>query len=504
MRIVVTGGTGIIGRETVATLLRRGHEVRLVSRSARQHASRWGERVEPWEASVTSPEALAGSAGGFDALLHIAGIARPQPPESTFERVNVEGTRNVVHEAVRAGVRRFIYVSSLGANRGSSEYHRSKRAGESIVREFPGEWVIVRPGNVYGPGDDVLSVLLEWVRTSPVVPVVGGGEHVFQPIWCGDVAAALAAVLERDDVAGRVLEIAGPDRTTLDDLIDRMIALTGRAPMRLPLPADTVAAGIRVASAVGVQLPIGDAQLRMLLEGNVIPDDAENALTERLGIAATPLDAGLRQLATAAPAQLPAEGFGPMQMRVFGAEAAAGDVTPEQLIARLRTEFLRLMPGVVETGSEAGSAGRLYEGATLTISLPVRGHIQVRVADVAPTEVTLLTVRGHPLAGAVRFCASSSGEKLRFEVQVFDRAASLADFALMALGGSVLQGRTWEDLVRKAFAAVGAESGEIRSSTLVIDRDRAARVERWLEGLAAKIETRSAGSASEAMNRDAG
>jgi nucleoside-diphosphate-sugar epimerase len=484
MRILVTGGTGIIGQQTVGSLLRRGHEVTLVSRNAARDAERFGAGVVAWPATVTEPEAVAGSSDRCDVVIHIAGIAREEPPELTFERVNVEGTRNLLREAARSGVRRFVYVSSLGADRGVSDYHRSKRASEELVRQYAGEWVIVRPGNVYGAGDEVLSTLLEWVRTSPVVPVIGTGAHVFQPIWCGDVAAAFVAVAEREDVVGRVLQIAGPDRTTLDDMLDRLVRLTGRRPVRVPVPAAAVSAGIAAAAALGVDLPVTESQLQMLLEGNVIPDDAENALTERLGLAATSLDEGLRMLATATPEQLPDEGFGPMHVRVFAAEAHT-DTTEEQLIARVRNEFSRLMPGTVEMSPESGadSATRLYEGATLTMSLPVRGHIQVRVAEVSPTGVTLLTLRGHPLAGAVRFRARRQGELLRFEVQVIERAASIADFALMALGGSVLQGKTWEDFVRNAFAAVAAKPGLVTSSTEALDDERAARVRKWLSEL---------------------
>jgi nucleoside-diphosphate-sugar epimerase len=499
MLVLLTGGTGVIGRETVEALLRHGHRVRILSRGADRDAQRWEDRVEPWPATVTDEGAVRGSADACEAIVHIAGIVREEPPASTFESVNVEGTRLLLQEAERAGVRRCVYVSSLGANRGSSDYHRSKRAGEAIAREFSREWVIVRPGNVYGPGDEVLAKLLEWVRTSPAVPVIGGGHHPFQPIWVGDAAAALVAAVERKGIERRVLEVAGPDRTTLNELLDRMVALTDRSPPRIPIPAVAVSAGIQIADALGVELPIADAQLRMLLEENVIADDGENALTETFGLVPTSLDEGLRRLADAAPEQLPSEGFGPMQLRVFAAERHGTDMTPAQLIAKLRANFSRLMPSLVGTGAERGTPSRLYEGATLTLSLPVRGHIQVRVAEVTETDVTLLTLRGHPLAGAVRFSASGAEGALRFEVQVYDRAASMSDFAMMALGGSALQGRTWEDFVRNVLLqAGGSPVEEVVSSSATLGRDEAERIQRWLEALA----LRASKPAAEAPPRD--
>jgi uncharacterized protein YbjT (DUF2867 family) len=483
MRVLLTGGTGLIGRATIDVLLRHGHEASVLARNAAAGPRESG--VTTFAGSVTDPASLAGVADRCDAVVHVTGIVREDLPHATFQRVNVEGTRNVVREAARAGVRRFVYISSLGANRGSSDYHRSKRAGEEITREFSGEWVIVRPGNVYGPGDDVISKLLEWVRTSPVVPVLGSGEDVFQPIWSGDVAAALVAILEREDMAGRVLEIAGPDRTTLNQLLDLMVSITGRTPVRIPIPVTAASAGISAAAALGVELPVNDSQLRMLLERNVITDDSENALTSVLGLVGTPLESGLRALADSTPAQLPSVGFGPMQQRTFRAETGASEMTAEQLITKLRLEFGRLMPGTVEPRPEQGTATRLREGATLTLGLPLRGHIQVRVADVAPTEVTLLTLRGHPLAGAVRFRASRTGGLLRFEVQVYERAASATDFALMALGGSFLQARTWEELVGAVIRlAGGTASDEVRSESAMLSSEQAARVEQWIAGLA--------------------
>src|SRR5690606_33920037 len=119
------------------------------------------------------------------------------PPEVTFEKVNVEGTRALLAEAERAGARRFVYVSSLGAPQGTSDYHRSKAAAEEAVRASGLDWLILRPGNVYGPGDEVISLLLKMVRTLPAIPVIGDGDQPFQPVWAEDLAQALALAVER-------------------------------------------------------------------------------------------------------------------------------------------------------------------------------------------------------------------------------------------------------------------------------------------------------------------
>ena len=129
MKVLVTGGTGVVGQGVVSALVQRGHAVRLFTRHAERDMRRWPSGVEPWPGDVSDASSVALSAEGCAAVVHVAGIVDETPPQLTFERVNVEGTRLVVREAERAGVRKLVFVSSLGAERGESPYHRSKRRG---------------------------------------------------------------------------------------------------------------------------------------------------------------------------------------------------------------------------------------------------------------------------------------------------------------------------------------------------------------------------------------
>src|SRR5579884_143993 len=106
MRVLVTGGTGVVGASAVAELHRRGHAVRVLSRHARQREAWWPEGVDGWTGDVSDAGSIRGAADGCDVVLHLAGIVDEAPPERTFERVNVNGTRYVVMEAERAGVRK--------------------------------------------------------------------------------------------------------------------------------------------------------------------------------------------------------------------------------------------------------------------------------------------------------------------------------------------------------------------------------------------------------------
>lgn len=484
MKVLVTGGTGVIGHGVLTALLERGHHVRLLSRNARHDAAEWADRVEPLPGDVSRADLVEGAAEGCQAVIHIAGILA-ESEEQTYESVNVNGTRLVLAEAERAGVKRFVFVSSLGADRGQSGYHQSKRRAEALVKKFRGEWVICRPGNVYGPGDEVISLVLKLVRTAPVMPVIDDGDQPFQPVWHEDVGKALALAIEKPEVVGQELDLAGPDVTSMNDLLDRLATVTGRSPARVPLPGALASLGARAAAALGIGLPVDDAQIRMLHEGNVVRGAGGNALDTVFGIAPTPLSVGLRNLADTLPAQLPSDGVGGMRRKRYWADIAKSSMTPETLFETFRTQFHRFMP--IDTGAEPGTEGRVPEvGETLTMALPVRGTIQVRVEELNERDMTLSTLEGHPIAGAVRFLSEARGDDLRFEVQVFERAANLFDLIAMRTIGDILQNSNWEQLVTAVIDASGGESFEgVQYEAETLDDEQAKRIEEWLVDLIA-------------------
>jgi uncharacterized protein YbjT (DUF2867 family) len=493
MRVLVTGGTGVIGAAAVRALVEREHTVRLLSRHAEDDARAYAHGVEPHVGDVTDAASVHGSADGCDAVLHLVGIVDEDPPHVTFERVNVGGTRLVLAEAERAGVGRFVYVSSLGAERGASPYHVSKARGEEVVRGGSCEWVVVRPGNVYGPGDEVISLLLKMVRTLPVVPVIAGGEQEFQPLWAGDVARALVAAVERADLAGETLDLAGPDRTSMNDLLDRFERITGRAPARLPLPGLVASLGIKAAGAVGVGLPINESQLTMLREGNLIDDPARNALPRLLDGAPTGLDAGLRLLADSLPEQPLSEGVGALEHKRFWADISGSTQPPEQLFARVCGHFQEVTPDHMDLDAEPGTPSAVLAlGQTVTMSLPMRGNVQVRVEELSATCVTLATLEGHPLAGAVRItlepvAGGDGGGRLRFAIDVYDRAASALDWVAMSTVGGRLQNATWTQIIERVVEDSGGEAPDgVQHEITKLDDAAAADAERWLDDLIAE------------------
>lgn len=484
MDVLVTGATGVVGVPTVGALLRRDHTVRVYARHASDQVGAWPGGVTPYDGSVGDAEALTRSLAGCRAVVHLAGIVTEHGAD-TFDAVNVEGTRRVLEAATAAGVQRVVYVSSLGADRGKSAYHRSKRQAEELTRLFPGEWVILRPGNVYGPGDEVISLLLKMVRTLPAVPAIDGGEHQFQPIWVDDLAAVIASCVDRDDIVGRVLSLAGPDLTSMNDLIARLSALTDRKPLRVPVPGFASILGARAAGLLGLHAPLDSGQITMLEEGNFIREPADNALASVFAIEPTSLDAGLRRLADTSPEQLPDSGVGSLVRRHVWADIVGSDMHADALFERFRARFATITPWHVDVGAEPGTPSEPRLGATLTMHLPMRGNVQVRVVELGSSSVTLATLDGHPLAGLVRFRVESVGEgTLRFHVEVHDRASNIVDWLVMATVGGAVQLATWRTTVEHLVNESGGESpGGVHDDTVHFRGDEAKRVEAWARSL---------------------
>jgi NADH dehydrogenase len=483
LKILVTGGSGVIGTATVTELVRRGHVIRQLARGAGQADTERDTSVEPFAADVGEASSVDGAAEGCTAVIHVAGVVDESPREITFEGINVRGTTNVVREAERARVRRFIFVSSLGAERGESAYQRSKLKAEEIVRGSSLGWTIARVGAVMGAGDETVSVLLQLVRALPVVPMIGSGRQPFQPVWHADVGWALAECLERDDVSGRTLSLTGPDIITVREVLDLFSTVTGRSPLRLPVPAFVARAGSSLASAVGVRAPVSAATVQMLLEGSYLRDGESNDLTERFGRQPVPTRDRLVELVDALPEQTPDEGVGRLKRRRFGIDIAGTDFSARELLVRFTTRFADLVP--FEAVAEPGARSRLERNATLTFELPARGHVQVRVEALDEHSVTMATIAGHPLAGVIRFrFADRAHDVVRFTIDVIERPATRFDQLAMLLIGTAAQRRTWMQTAERVAADAGVQSPpDVADESWDLDDEDAEPLEEWARGL---------------------
>jgi NADH dehydrogenase len=458
-----------------------GHQVRLLTRKAEDTAREWPAGVEACPADVTHPDQLAGVADGCQAVVHITGIVHEEPPDITFERVNVGGTRNLLSECARAGLPKLVYISSLGAERGTSAYHQSKREAEGLLRCYAGRWVILRAGNVYGPGDEVISALLRMHRTLPILPMIGTGNQPFQPIWYRDLGQAIARAVDTN-IDNGIYEVAGDDVTTTGAVLDHFERLTDRSPVRIPVPEFLAGVGARLAELAGLSLPFNDSQVQMVIEENVIHGPEGNALTRVFKVTPTPLVEGLTMLADAQPEQTPDEGIGGMERKRFWADISQSTYDPDSLMEAFRRRCTELMP--IQFGAEPGTPQEVVEGATLTAALPMRGNVQIRVEEVKPRVVTFATLRGHPLAGVVRFTTSAPKPGVvRFAVGVFARAGSMLDWLALSAGGAAAQNSTWRTVVERVAEMAGGASDGVQQDAEVVNGRDSEEIEDWIADL---------------------
>jgi NADH dehydrogenase len=287
MKVLVTGGTGFVGREVVRQLREAGHEVRLLPRAA--NAVGPPSRLVEAPASGTPAGTVAGgdacatSMAVCDAVIHLVGIIS-EAGSQTFENVHTRLTETMVRAAKQAGVRRFVHMSALGTRANAvARYHQTKWAAEEIVRASGLDWTIFRPSIIYGPDDGFVNLFARVARFSPVVPLVGGGHSKFQLISVNNVARCFVAALMEPQAIGRTFDLCGDEVLTLRQIVDAVLAATVRRRWKLPLPFgvanfQAAAAEILFTKLLGRPPPLNRDQLLMLREDNVGDGRDANAL----------------------------------------------------------------------------------------------------------------------------------------------------------------------------------------------------------------------------------
>jgi uncharacterized protein YbjT (DUF2867 family) len=294
-RVFITGGTGFVGRAVIQALRAEGYAVRCLVRRGSEPDLRGFGAIERVEGDVMARQTLDDGLAGCDAVVHLVGIIRERPAiGSTFERVHVQGTQNVVGAAAAAGVRRYLHMSALGTRAGArSRYHRTKWAAEEAVRSSPLPWTIFRPSIVYGPGDEFITMLRGMIEGLPVVPVIGSGRQRLQPVPVAQVAQGFARALALEATVKHTYDVGGPDAVSMVELLDMIAAALGR---RRRLKVHVPIGLVRPVTQFLHRLPgypLTPDQLLMLEEDNTCDP---SAFFSTVGLTPVPLAAGLRAL----------------------------------------------------------------------------------------------------------------------------------------------------------------------------------------------------------------
>lgn len=260
--VTVFGGSGFIGRHVIQRLARQGATVRVATRDteAANYLKPLGEigQIVPIPVNIGNEASIARALHGADQAINLIGILSPWG-KSTFESIHVSAAGAIAKAAADAGVKQLVHVSALGASpQSASLYARSKAAGEEAVKAAFADAVIVRPAAVFGPQDRFFNMFAGLARFTPVMPVFGcplfpklslfgldapidfdffgdGGTRL-QPVYVGDVADAITAILDDPSIKGALYELAGPHVYSFKAMMEMILKESGRPRLLVPYP----------------------------------------------------------------------------------------------------------------------------------------------------------------------------------------------------------------------------------------------------------------------------
>ena len=289
--VTVFGGSGFLGRNVVRALAKRDFRIRVAVRRPElaghlQPLGRVGQ-IHAVQANLRYPASVEAAMRDSHVAINLVGILTAGGAQS-FDAVQANGAETVA-KAAAAVAARMVHVSAIGADENSlSAYARSKAAGEKAVLAAMPSATILRPSVVFGPEDQFTNRFAGLARMSPMLPLIGGGATRMQPVYVGDVAAAVAKAADGKAKAGATYELGGPEVLTMREIMEIILAITERNRMLVSLPF-----GLAKLQALFLQFAPGPLkltpdQVELLRSDNVVSDAAKAASLTLEGLGITP------------------------------------------------------------------------------------------------------------------------------------------------------------------------------------------------------------------------
>jgi len=272
--ILITGATGYIGRHLVARLVAQGERPRCLVRNQQRAASILpADKVELVEGATTRPASLEAALQGVETVIHAAFLTadRKQSAGNQYAETNVSGTANLVKAAKVAGVRRMIEISGLGTKPDKpGSYMQGRYQSEQMLIESGLSWTIIRPSVLFGEGAPFIKGLVDLIRTAPVLPLIGGGKTLFQPIYVEDVVTIILKVLaEPERTAGKIYTIGGPEYYSFAQIYDVLLKARNTFRPKIYAPTPLVGMGAAVMEAVLPKPPLTKAAMALFSFDNI-------------------------------------------------------------------------------------------------------------------------------------------------------------------------------------------------------------------------------------------
>lgn len=290
-RVTVFGGTGFLGQYVVQHLIEAGYAVQVIARRAdkcrhlRPLAAK-GQLVLR-NADVTLPKTFQGSLRGSYAVINLIGILY-ESGKQRFTTLHGQCPERLAQMAANEGVEKFVHLSALGVDQASrSMYASTKLTGEKAVKAAFPKATILRPSVIFGPGDNFFNQFARMASLSPALPLIGGGETKFQPVYAGDVAKAVVASIEQRAAQGHTFELGGPEVLTFRDILQYILKHTKKKRCLVALPWGIASLGATFAQLLP-KPPLTRDQVKLLKYDNVV--DPQHEGFEQLGLQPTAID----------------------------------------------------------------------------------------------------------------------------------------------------------------------------------------------------------------------
>jgi NADH dehydrogenase len=266
--ILITGATGYIGRHLVARLVEMGERPRCLVRDSERAATVLpADKVDFVIGETTQPASLEAAVQGIDTIVHAAFMTadRKQSAQDHYEATNVGGTSNLVLAAKVAGIHRIIEISGLGTRPDKpGSYMQGRYLAEKVLMDSGLGWTIIRPSVLFGKGAPFIKGLVDLINSAPVVPLIGGGTLMFQPIYVEDVVTVIVKTLQMpEQTSGRIFTIGGPEYYSFTQIFDELLKVTHKSRPKVYAPTPLVGVGAAVMEAVMPRPPLTKAAMAL-------------------------------------------------------------------------------------------------------------------------------------------------------------------------------------------------------------------------------------------------